>query len=414
MINKAIVNIIGSGYAGIEAALFLAGHGVKVHIFSNEILYKETGKAGNGEKTLHGQVYENLLTKELCLLGSPLARKKEELKKENVNCMDPLLLSYGINMISDNENIEIFNANVREISPYEVTIIATGQQTDDRLFEYLTGKYGTMKCVNSLPIFPVVEGIEDAFVFQRGEEYLVSLTEEEYNMLVGEICRQTMAEKQENEDFKVQQNTIEDLALHFRENLRSYALIPQRVYEEGIKPYATLTMRRCEEGFALQNISSCLPPHRQEAIFKLLNALRNCKFVRYAGITKGRFVNPIHMVNDFCQSLQEPNVFFAGGVLGIGGHTNSIASGLWTAMNVFKYIGRKQMVRISTECAFGKLIYKLTKDNSAKIRPLLTNDDIMQNDDYIINVEDYINECYEKSVRALEKFKEDYKNGKYV
>lgn len=413
MIGKPVVNIIGSGYAGIEAALFLAGHGVKVHVFSNETMYKESGKAGAENKTLSGEVYEELLTKELCLLGSPLARKKKELKKQNVSCMDPLLLSYGINMISDNENIEIFNANVREISPYEATIIATGQRTDDGLFDYLTNKYGTMKCVKALPIFPVVQGIEDAFVYERGEDFLVSLTEEEYSMIVSEISRQALEEKKENENFRIHQNTIEDLALHFRENLRSYALMPQRVYDAGIKPYATLTLRRCEEGFVMQNISSCLPPHRQEAIFKLLNALRNCKFVRYANINQGKFINPIHMANEFCQSVQEPNVFFAGGVLGLGGHTNSIASGLWTAMNVYKYLGRKQMVKMSPECAFGKLIQKLTKDTSVKIRPLITNDDLLTNN-YIVNIEEYVNECYEKSVKALEKFKEEYKNGKYV
>lgn len=413
MINRTVVNIIGSGYAGIEAALFLAGHGVKVHVFSNETMYKESGKLGSENKTISGELYEQLLTKELCLLGSPLARKKEELKKQNVNCMDPLLLSYGLNMISDNENIEVFNANVREISPYEVTIIATGQRTDDKMFEYLTGRYGTMKCVSALPVFPVIEGIEDAFVYQRGDEFLISLTEEEYNMLVSEISRHAMEEKRENESFKIHQNTIEDLALHFKENLRSYALMPQRVYDAGIKPYATLTLKRSEEGFVMQNISSCLPNHRQEEIFKLLNALRNCKFVRYAGINEGRFVNPIHMANEFCQSIQDPNVFFAGGILGIGGHMNSIASGLWTAMNVYKLLGRKQMVKISPECAFGKLIQKLTKDSSVKIRQLITNDDIMQSE-YVVNLEEYLDECYQKSVKALEKFKEDYKHGKYV
>ena len=30
--NRSFINVIGCGYAGIECALFLAGHGHKVHI----------------------------------------------------------------------------------------------------------------------------------------------------------------------------------------------------------------------------------------------------------------------------------------------------------------------------------------------------------------------------------------------
>ncbi|MBO5394476.1 MAG: FAD-dependent oxidoreductase [Clostridia bacterium] len=412
MINKRVVNIIGSGYAGIEAALFLAGHDIKVHVFSNEKMYKETGKLGGNKQTQSGDVYEKLLTKELCLLGSPLARKKVALSQENVSCIDPLLLSYGLNMINDNENIEVFDATVSEISPFEITIIATGQHTEGKMYDYLINKYGTMKCVRALPVFPIVEGIEDAFVFQRGDEFLVSLTETEYYMFVREIIRHAMEERKNNEEFRIYQNTIEDLALHYKENLRSYAMMPQRVYD-GIKPYATITLKATDQGFAMQNISSNLPEYRQEAIFKMLNAFRNCKFKRYAGITKGRFVNPIHMTSEFCQSNQEKNVFFAGGVMGLGGHINSIASGLWTAMNVYKFIQRKQMVHISTDCAFGKLIQKLTQDKSTKVRPLITNDDILDSSE-IIDADRFVEESYQKSVRALEKFKEDYQNGKYV
>ena len=380
--------------------------------FANEKIYKESGKLCGARETLGGKLYEELLTKELCLLGSPLARKKQQLVKENVSCIDPLLLSYGLNMIHDNENIEVFDATVSEISPFEITIIATGQHTEGKMFDYLVNKYGTMKCVRALPVFPIVEGIEDAFVYQRDDEYLVSLTETEYSMLVREIIRHAMEERKSNDEFRVYQNTIEELALHYRENLRSYAMMPQRVYD-GLKPYATITLKRTDDGFIMQNISSNLPQHRQEAIFKLLNAFRNCKFKRYAGIIKGRFVNPIHMTSEFCQSNQEQNVFFAGGIMGIGGHINSIASGLWTAMNVYKLIERKQMVHMSTDCAFGKLIQKLTKDKSSKVRPLITNDDIIKTDE-VADYDKFIEESYQKSVKALEKFKEDYQNGKYV
>ena len=413
MINKSVVNIIGSGYAGIEAALFLAGHGVKVHVFSKGEKHKSPPRIGDRTNTLSGEIYEKLLTKELCLLGSPLARKKQQLDQEQTACVDPLLKSFALNMLYNNENIEVFNASMAEISPHEITIIATGQHTDDRMFDYLISKYGTMKCVKSLPQFPVVEGIEDVFVFERGEnEFLISLMQQEYDSFVDEIVSQVMEEKRNNPEFKIHQNTIEELALHYKENLRSYSMMPQRIYE-GIKPYATLIMKRKNDGFELQNISSSLPEYRQEAIFKKINALRNCKIVKEAGVIEGRFVNPVHIANEFGQSWLEKNVFFAGGIMGIGGHVNSIASGLWTALNVYKLLKGQQMVKMPTACAFGKFVSKVSNGGPSKIRPLLTNDDFI-NVEHIVDSTTYIDESFELSVRALEIFKEEYKNGKYV
>ena len=410
MRNKNVVNIIGGGLAGIEAALFLAGHDIKVHLFTDGKTYKEE----RGEKqTIEGELYDKLLSQELCMLGSPLARKKDELERNNSTCKDQLLLSYGLDMVNDNENIEVFNANVKTINPMELTIVASGPKTSPELFDYLIDKYGTMKCISALPVYPIIDDIDEFYLHQKEDDtFLLSISEEEYFSLVNETIRQAVEERKSREDFKLYQNTIEDLALHYKENLRTYAMKPQRSVE-GFKPYATIVLKKREEGFELQDISSALPQVRQYRILSTLKAFKNMKFVKGAGITKGNYINPIHMTSVFCQSRQEENVFFAGGIMGITDSINCIASGLWTAMNVLKEVENKRMVEMPTECAFGLFVKNITKDQTTRTRPLIGCNNIIK----IRRGEDLNNLVvmrFEKSMQALEKFKEEYKNGKHV
>ena len=165
--------------------------------------------------------------------------------------------------------------------------------------------------------------------------------------------------------------------------------------------------------FQTSNISSSLPQFSQGEILRTLCGLENFEFVRSAGVNKGSYINPVHVVNEFCQSRQEPVIFFAGGIMGMGGHLNCIASGLYTAMNVYKYIQDKQMIGMSEDAALGKFIKKLTKENITKPRPLIISEEILE-DVEEEDLEKISAKCLEKSLAALEKFKEEYKNGKYV
>ena len=404
-----VVNVIGGGLAGIETALFLAGHGVKVHLFDGGNSYEDQEE----KNTDAGDLYEKLLMKELCLLGSPLARKRQELLEKGEWDIEAKLIRYGLSLVKNHKNINLFNTIVSEISPFETTVIATGPRTEGRMFDYLISKYGTMKCVGGLPVFPVFNKVFDALFYeQTNGDYLVSLTEQEYYNFIELIGREAMEEKRDNEDYKILPNTMEELALHYRDNLRAYAMMPQRVFD-GLKPYATLTFRLTDNGLELANFSSDLPRERQERIFRSLTALQQAEIVKLAGIKKGCYVNPINIASRFFQSIQDKNIFFAGGLMGISGTANVIASGMWCAMNVYKYIEMKKMVPMPTDTVFGKFVNKLTQESSNKIRPIITNNDIITFDSKISARVQYEVKL-ENSMKGLERFKEDYKNGKYV
>ena len=70
-------------------------------------------------------------------------------------------------------------------------------------------------------------------------------------------------------------------------------------------------------------------------------------------------------------------------------------------------------IPMPTDTVFGKFVNKLTQESSNKIRPIITNNDIITFDSKISARVQYEVKL-ENSMKGLERFKEDYKNGKYV
>ena len=73
--------------------------------------------------------------------------------------MPEILLEIGKDMVKHNENIEYFEACVHEINPKEVTIIATGPNTDKKMFDFLLKQFGSMRCFSHMPVYPVLKKI---------------------------------------------------------------------------------------------------------------------------------------------------------------------------------------------------------------------------------------------------------------
>lgn len=131
-----IVNIIGGGYAGGEAALTLSSYGVEVHLFDiyspfeNQIAVNENTKK---------------LFRELQALGSASCALADD------NLVD-LRLKIREKLEKD-AKINIFNGKIGEISLNEPTIIATGSNTSDEFFSQIENIVGKNRAYKWQPIF---------------------------------------------------------------------------------------------------------------------------------------------------------------------------------------------------------------------------------------------------------------------
>lgn len=411
--NRSFINVIGCGYAGIECALFLAGHGHKVHIFDACKEYKDY--CNDCDFAKKREVNEALLSRELSLLGSPLIKAEEQLLLKGYNKKDlpEILLEIGKDMIKHNENIEYFEACVHEINPKEVTIIATGPNTDKKMFDFLLKQFGSMRCFSHMPVYPVLKKIDESRLLQKefDDEFLyLPLNYQEYINFINHIVK-GLNEEIDEKDFKLVENTMEDLVDKGKDNLKNYAMMPVLLKEINEKPYAVLKLRKTEKGFRIEEISSKFDLINQMQVFSSLNGFENSIIVKKADALDICFLNSRYVVNQFHQCFQNENIFFAGSILGITGYVDCIASGLYTALNVNKYFSDKQMIPLPRDSCIGMLAKRIVSSASIKPQPFI--DDYGLIDDNFED-EEIVSKTFRKSIDALAQFKEDYLNGKYV
>ena len=149
-----MVNIIGAGLAGCEAAYYLARNGIKVRLYemrpSKMTPAHKTDKFGelvcsNSLRSDMLDVASGALKREMELFGSLVI---EAAKKTQVEAGSALAVSredfseYITNVIKQHENIEIVTGEVYEFKLDEPTIVATGPLTSNSLCNFIKETFG--------------------------------------------------------------------------------------------------------------------------------------------------------------------------------------------------------------------------------------------------------------------------------
>ena len=415
--KKQIVNVIGSGFSGIECSLFLASHGIKVHLFDDGKEYKpeEVKKYIECNFSQKRKIFEEILLKELELLGSPLVRYKIESKQKFDTDYCQQLIKVGKDMIRNHENIQIFTTSVHQINPNEITVIASGNNTDERLIDFLIYYFGHMNCFKKIAVFPKFENVDLSKLYKvdDGENrYYLPLNREEYNKFIDKI-KYFVDKEMQNNRFSFIENTMEWLVDKGEENLRNYAMIPIYISSLSEKPYAVLKFKETDKGLRLDEIGSKFSEEEQEIIFKSLKGFENAKLVKKADVINSCLLNSKFIINEFNQAVINNNIFFAGSILGIEGAIDSIATGLATAININKYFNDYQMQPLPRETCIGTIERKMISSKEIKPQVFLDDYGFLSNEEDLTK-EDIVERYFQRSVMNLEKFKERYKNGKHV
>lgn len=391
--KRNVVNVIGCGFAGIETALFLADRGINVNIFDGSISYPNLEEGKN-----------KFLKEEIYALGSPLAAREVELLDQGFDGNLPEeLLKFGLEKVKKHKKIQYYNMVATEIHPYEITVIATGPRTDEKLFSFLTGLFGSMRCLSHLPVYPIVDYVDEDKIYRKNDnEFLIPFTYEQYISFLNRVIDKINV-LNEDDKFKIVDNTFESYVLKGKDFLRNYFMTPQTTDEIKFQPYATMKLVKKSNGYEIAGFSSKVPAYIQEEIFNGVEPLRKAKLIRAASTVEGSFVNAKYMVNEFCQSRSQENIFFAGGVLGLDGYVEAQASGLITAMNVYKFIQEKNMILPPKSSMLGRMARRLMKSTSAKAEQIIKEEDLLD------GLPDL---GVEEKKHLIERFKEDYNNGK--
>lgn len=368
------VNIIGAGFAGVEAAYFLTKKGFKVNLFemrdkklteAHKTAYFAEIVCSNSFKSLEITNAHGLLKKELELLDSIVLKIGFKCKVEAGNSLavDRELFSKTVTEeIKSLQNLTFFNEEIKKIdevlSYADFTIIATGPLTTVALqkdIEKLIGKKFLYFFDAAAPIV-LADSLDYSKLFfqsryNKGDADFLNapLTKEQYEELVKELINAEKITPHDFEDSRLFEGCmpIESLAERGLNTLAFGPLKPVGLIDPktGRQPYAVVQLRAENINKSMYNLvgfQTRLKWEEQKRIFRKIPGLENAVFLRYGVMHKNFFLNFPEIVDEELYCLKkDKRIYFAGQITGVEGYIESAASGFLVAYAIYARLNNK-------------------------------------------------------------------------
>ncbi len=420
------INIIGAGLAGSECALYLANKGYKVDLYDIKTTAKTPAHhsddfaeivCSNSFKSDDENSASGLFKRELLALGSKLVETAYQVKVPagQALAVDREMFSSTItNLLKTNKNITIHCQDVADFNLNAITIVATGPLTTENMSKALQSKLGQQFFYFYDAAAPIISAesinLDKAFFGARygkgDDDYLnCPLTKEQYLNFYHELIKAQRVELHDFEKGNIFESCmpIEIMASRGEDAIRFGPLKPVGFTNphDNSKPYAIVQLRKennCATMYNMVGFQTNLTFPEQKRVFSLIPGLENATFLRYGVMHTNHFVNFPACLDKYSRLKADNNIFIAGQLSGVEGYVESIASGLYCAINIDRMIKNKPLIEFSANTIIGGLYNYLVNANTNHFQPINANYGILNP----INMRDKTerNKCYR--IRSLE------------
>lgn len=395
------INVIGGGLAGSECALYLANKGYEVHLFDIKGKAKTPAHhsenyaeivCSNSFKSDDENSASGLFKRELLLLGSELIKTAYEhrVPAGQALAIDRDEFSLEItNKIKQNKNIILHCENVSSFEDGAITVLATGPLTTQEMCESLKQKIGEEFLYFYDAAAPIIsfESVDMTKAFfgaryNKGDaDYLnCPLNKEEYSLFYNELINAQTVQLHEFEKKNIFESCmpIEIMAKRGVDAIRFGPLKPVGIFNPNSneKPYAVVQLRKENvEGtmFNMVGFQTNLMFPEQKRVFRLIPGLENAEFLRYGVMHTNNFVNYPKCLDEYSRLNVDSNIFIAGQLSGVEGYVESIASGLYCAINIDRMLKGEELITFSANTIIGGLYNYLTHANTEHFQPINAN-----------------------------------------
>lgn len=393
-----VVNVVGAGLAGSEAAYQLAKRNIKVKLFESKKNKKTKAQSLNGfaelvcSNSLRSDSLMNaagVMKAELRKLDSLVikAADKFSLPAGNALAVDRELFSnYITEELTNNPNIEIINEEVKDILPGP-TIIATGPLTHDSLTSSIKKFIGEDMLYFFDAIAPVIEAdsinMDIAYYksrYDKGEADYINcpMTETEYTNFYNAVVD---AKTTEIKDFELKVfegcMPFEEMAKRGYKTLLFGPLKPVGLAKsKDDKPFAVVQLRQDNLKNTMYNLvgfQTHLTYSEQKRIIRMIPGLEKANIIRYGIMHRNTYINAPNSINEFYQARKREDLFFAGQLAGVEGYVESIASGLVAGINLARFINNKPLVKFPVNSAIGSQADYIANASINSFQPMNTN-----------------------------------------
>ncbi|MBQ8207157.1 MAG: methylenetetrahydrofolate--tRNA-(uracil(54)-C(5))-methyltransferase (FADH(2)-oxidizing) TrmFO [Clostridia bacterium] len=409
--DKPIVEIIGAGLAGCEAAWQAARLGAHVRLY--EMKPKKYTPAHHCEgfaelvcsNSLRSDSVSNaigLLKEEMRRMGSLIMEAADATKVPagSALAVDRKLFSdYITEKIKKHPDIEVIEEERRSAGDI-YTVIATGPLTSDPMADYIRDELGC----DDLHFFdaaaPIVDfssiNMEVAFFasrYDKGDADYINcpMSKEQYEAFYEALIAAKEAElKQFDKESQKAPNVfegcmpVEVMAKRGRDTLLFGPLKPVGLVDPrtGREAYAVVQLRKENiEGtmFNLVGFQTHLTFEEQRRVFRMIPGLEEAQFLRYGVMHRNTYLNSPGLLDERYAMKKHPNIFFAGQMTGVEGYIESAGSGFVAGVNAaLAALGKEPMI-FDTKTMIGAMAAYVSHGGvSSSFQPMNANFGIIE------------------------------------
>jgi len=394
---KEVINIVGGGLAGVEAAWQAAEMGAKVRLYEMRPVMQTP--AHRTDKLAEIVCSNSLKTDEP---GSAPYLLKEELRRGKSLVMEvasatkvPAGSALSVDRIKFAEliterieahpNIEIVREEFILINPDEVTIICTGPLTSDALTLEIMKFTGDDQLYFYDAIAPIIaaDSIDMSIAFKaarydKGDDYInCPMDREQYETFVSEVLAAKPVPLKRFEDTHWFESClpIEEIARRGPETLRFGPMKPKglRHPRTGEEPYACVQLRQenlMADAFGMVGFQNHLKYGEQARVLRLIPGLENAEFLQYGQIHRNTFINSPKILNEDLSTQANSNLFFAGQITGVEGYVESVATGWLAGINAVRVLRDQPMITAPQTSAIGALCRYVSNVETKNFQPV--------------------------------------------
>ncbi|WP_210609922.1 FADH(2)-oxidizing methylenetetrahydrofolate--tRNA-(uracil(54)-C(5))-methyltransferase TrmFO [Priestia flexa] len=398
--TEQVINVIGAGLAGSEAAWQIAKRGLKVRLYEMRPVKQTPAHHTDkfAELVCSNSLRANTLTNAVGVLKEEM-RKLDSIIIESADaCAVPAGGALAVDRhefaarvtesVKNHPNVEVVHEEITKI-PEGPTIIATGPLTSKNLSEQLRTLTGEDYLYFYDAAAPIIEkdsiDMDKVYLksrYDKGEAAYLNcpMTKEEFTKFHQALIDAEVVplKEFEKEIYFEGCMPIEVMAARGEKTMLFGPLKPVGLEDPktGKRPYAVVQLRQDDAAGTLYNIvgfQTHLKWGAQKEVLSLIPGLENAEVVRYGVMHRNTFINSPKLLRPTYQYRERDDLFFAGQMTGVEGYVESAASGLMAGMNAARYVLGEELVVLPQETAIGSMAHYITHTNAKNFQPMNAN-----------------------------------------
>lgn len=400
MPEMPVVNVIGAGLAGSEAAWQIAKRGVKVRLYEMRPVKSTPAHHTDqfAELVCTNSLRANQVTNAVGLLKEEMRRldslvmqsaDKNAVPAGGALAVDRDDFSGQITeTLRNHPNIEVVAEELSDF-PEGITVVATGPLTSPAMAEQiqkLNGAEGLHFYDAAAPII-TKDSIDFDKVYlksryDKGEAAYLNcpMNEAEFMAFREALATAEQAEMHGFEDDQVFEGCM-PIEVMARRGIKTMLFGPMKPVgledpKTDKRPYAVVQLRQDNAAGSLYNIvgfQTHLKWGEQRRVFRMIPGLENAEFVRYGVMHRNTFMNSPEVLMPTYQSKQKQGLFFAGQMTGVEGYVESAASGLLAGINAARMAQGQELITIDPATEIGAMANYITHTSGKHFQPMNAN-----------------------------------------